>query len=121
MITIVYHKMRFLSILAIFTLSMNVLATSKCNENCIEKQQFRELAEKCNYAMYNFPDEDNCFPSNYYQNLYVNQTTFDELREQCKYYKNQLSFIVEMYFYIFILSYILILFLFTKEFYVINY
>ena len=83
---------------------MNIQATSKCNKKCVEKRQLRELVAKCNYVVHNFPEENHCFPPKYYQYLYANQTTFDELREQHKYCKNQLSFIVlEMYIYLLIL------------------
>ena len=96
--------MRFLSIITIFTIPMNIQAMSKCHEKCIELDKLRELVVKCNYVIHNFPEENQCFPPNYYKDLYANQTTFGELREQCKYYKIQLSFIVvEMYFYILIL------------------
>jgi hypothetical protein len=109
MITNVDYKMRFVTILTIFTLPMNIQAMSRCHENCIEKERLRELVIKCNYLVHNFPEDNYCIPPKYYHDLYSNQTTFDDLREQSKYCKIQLAFIVvEMYFYLFVFVLLLI-------------
>jgi len=97
--------MRFISIIALSMFPIYLAnGISDCNQKCIEKQELREYFEKCNYVINAFPDENMCFHPICYHDLYKNQTTIDEVKEQCKYYKTHLSFVViEIYFYILIL------------------
>jgi len=97
--------MRFISIIALSIFPLYLAnGISDCNKKSTEKQELQEYFEKCNYIINTFSEENMCFHPIYYLDIYKNQTTIDEVREQCKYYKTQLSFIVaEIYFYILIL------------------